>query len=151
MILIQPSAVEVQQKIKLAKIDGCPFDIRIVVQRRKNAPWTVTGLLANRANEGYIIANSRNSIGCRKETLLPSCLFCQNLDNGKKLSYVQKTSELNRGLFLVSYIRSFRIAIEPNGFPIAKCTRRPFEVITLCPTMSFLLELRLSTPYDREP
>lgn len=51
----------VQRYISLAKIDHRPFEIRMVVQRKKtDDSWLVTGRLAKWANEGFTITNSRN-------------------------------------------------------------------------------------------
>jgi hypothetical protein len=47
----------VQYQIPLAKIDYCPFDIRVMVQRKNDSPWTVTGKLAKLASSGYAITN----------------------------------------------------------------------------------------------
>ncbi|MEH6905711.1 YheC/YheD family protein [Neobacillus drentensis] len=48
----------VQQKISLATIEGNPFDIRVMVQRKKDAiEWEVTGKVAKVAEDGYFITN----------------------------------------------------------------------------------------------
>ncbi|WP_209809741.1 YheC/YheD family protein [Ammoniphilus resinae] len=53
----------VQQRIHLAKYNHRPFDIRIMVQRRKRKPWKVTGRLVKVAGPGYIITNTARSKG----------------------------------------------------------------------------------------
>lgn len=53
----------VQRKISLAQVDGRPFDIRVMVQRKGRSGWTVTGHLAKIAGPGYIITNIRRSKG----------------------------------------------------------------------------------------
>lgn len=53
----------VQQKINLAHINGRPFDLRVMVQRKKGSDWTVTGILAKIAGPGYFITNLVRSKG----------------------------------------------------------------------------------------
>ncbi|WP_339279120.1 YheC/YheD family protein [Paenibacillus sp. FSL W8-1187] len=49
----------VQERIRLARIGRRPFDIRVMVQRKKAAssPWTVTGSYAKVAAKGYLVTN----------------------------------------------------------------------------------------------
>lgn len=48
----------VQQRIPLATIKGNPFDIRVMVQRKKTAiEWEVTGKIVKVAEDGYFITN----------------------------------------------------------------------------------------------
>lgn len=54
----------VQKRISLATVDSCPFDLRVMVQRRRGqSEWHVTGKLAKVAGKGYIITNVRRSHG----------------------------------------------------------------------------------------
>lgn len=53
----------VQRGISLARINGRPFDVRVMVQRHKGSPWVVTGMLAKVAGRGYIITNIKRSGG----------------------------------------------------------------------------------------
>lgn len=52
----------VQKMIPLAEIDGQPFDVRVIVQRKK-ATWHVTGTLAKIAGRGFFITNLVESKG----------------------------------------------------------------------------------------
>ncbi|MEJ8543938.1 YheC/YheD family protein [Brevibacillus borstelensis] len=52
-----------QKGISLARVNGRPFDIRVMVQRRLGSPWVVTGMLAKVAGAGYIITNIKRSGG----------------------------------------------------------------------------------------
>ncbi|RKD25925.1 hypothetical protein BEP19_03075 [Ammoniphilus oxalaticus] len=52
-----------QQGIKLAKINGRPFDLRVMVQRKRNSEWVVTGILAKVAGSGFFITNIVESKG----------------------------------------------------------------------------------------
>lgn len=47
----------IQHRIPLAEIDRCPFDIRVMVQRKVDSPWTVTGKLVKLASSGFAITN----------------------------------------------------------------------------------------------
>ncbi|EMT52091.1 MULTISPECIES: YheC/YheD family protein [Brevibacillus] len=53
----------VQKGISLARVNGRPFDIRVMVQRRSGSSWVVTGMLAKVAGAGYIITNIKRSGG----------------------------------------------------------------------------------------
>ncbi|MBV7504074.1 YheC/YheD family protein [Bacillus sp. sid0103] len=53
----------VQQKIPLATVGDCPFDLRVMVEREKDSiEWRVTGKLAKVAENGYFITNIAKSI-----------------------------------------------------------------------------------------
>ncbi|WP_080752159.1 YheC/YheD family protein, partial [Bradyrhizobium japonicum] len=47
----------VQYRIPLLEINDCPFDIRVMAQRKDHSPWTVTGKLVKLASCGYTITN----------------------------------------------------------------------------------------------
>jgi hypothetical protein len=47
----------VQYRVPLTEIDHRPFDIRVMVQRKSDSPWKVTGKLVKLANTGYAITN----------------------------------------------------------------------------------------------
>lgn len=54
----------IQRYIPLATVYNRPFDIRVIVQRRKNSSeWNVTGKLAKVAGPGYIVTNLTRSNG----------------------------------------------------------------------------------------
>jgi hypothetical protein len=53
----------VQRRIALARVNGKPFDVRVMVQKKRNSSWTVTGTLAKIAGPGYIITNTARSNG----------------------------------------------------------------------------------------
>jgi glutathione synthase/RimK-type ligase-like ATP-grasp enzyme len=53
----------VQQYVTLARINGRPFDLRVMVQRKEGVPWTVTGKLAKVAGPNYIVTNVARSKG----------------------------------------------------------------------------------------
>ncbi|HZG78552.1 MAG TPA: YheC/YheD family protein [Paenibacillus sp.] len=53
----------VQRRISLATVNGKPFDLRVMVQRKRGGSWMVTGKLAKVAGAGYLITNVRRSGG----------------------------------------------------------------------------------------
>ncbi|PTX60821.1 YheC/D-like protein [Melghirimyces profundicolus] len=53
----------VQKRIPLATVRGRPIDIRVMVQRRRNTPWEVTGYLAKVAGKGHVVTNVARSKG----------------------------------------------------------------------------------------
>ncbi|MDR6225761.1 YheC/YheD family protein [Desmospora profundinema] len=56
----------IQQRVNLAEIAGRPLDVRVMVQRRKGGPWTVTAHIARVAAKGLFITNV-----ARRGTLVP--------------------------------------------------------------------------------
>ncbi|WP_276351433.1 YheC/YheD family protein [Cohnella caldifontis] len=53
----------VQRYISMCRVKGRPFDLRIMVQRKKGVPWTITGKLAKVAGPNRIITNTARSKG----------------------------------------------------------------------------------------
>ncbi len=81
----------VQQKIHLAKVNGKPFDVRVMVQRKKGTPWTITGKLAKIAGPGFIITNTARSRG--RAVPLSTAIRSSNI---QAASEKQIISQLNR-------------------------------------------------------
>lgn len=52
----------VQRRIPLAKINERPFDLRVMIQRKKDSTWKVTGMVAKVAHKGYVITNVTTTI-----------------------------------------------------------------------------------------
>ena len=62
-ILNKKGAYIIQEAIPLAKIGGQPFDIRVMIQRKKNfSSWEITGSLVKVALEGFIITNASKEV-----------------------------------------------------------------------------------------
>src|SRR5690625_3607713 len=74
----------VQQKINLARIDGKPFDLRVMVQRKKDSSWTVTSILAKIAGSGYFITNLVRSKG--RALPLTAAIRRSNISNRRDAS-----------------------------------------------------------------
>ncbi|BCU81865.1 hypothetical protein JIR001_16480 [Polycladomyces abyssicola] len=88
----------VQQRVQLPEIRNRPFDIRVIVQRRKknSNSWRVTGKVAKLAGKGYIVTNNARSKGTvlmvesaiRKSSL-------KHLSEKKILSKIEKVALLS--------------------------------------------------------
>lgn len=62
--IISSSPYMVQRRIRLATVNSRPFDMRIVVQRRRNSNlWSITAKAAKVAGKGYIVTNNTRSKG----------------------------------------------------------------------------------------
>jgi hypothetical protein len=60
----------VQEKVSLASIDDCPFDVRVMVQRDSyDQEWEITGIIAKVASIGFIVTNVAKSILPLEEAL----------------------------------------------------------------------------------
>ena len=85
----------VQQKIPLATINNNPFDMRVMVQRKRNSSeWVVTGKLAKLAANNYVITNAAKAILSVEEAINRSSL------NNKQLNQI--TAELDQVSLLVA-------------------------------------------------
>ena len=72
----------VQKKIPLATINNNPFDMRVMVQRkRKSSDWVVTGKLAKVAANNYVITNAAKAILSVEEAMQRSTLNNEQTNN----------------------------------------------------------------------
>lgn len=78
----------VQRRISLATVNGQPFDLRVMVQRRPHSPWQVTGKLAKVAGKGFIVTNTAKSRGY--VTTVPSAIQQSKLPTEKSLEFLSK-------------------------------------------------------------
>lgn len=110
----------VQQKIPLSLIDHAPFDLRVMVQRKKGFyAWKVTGCMAKVAANGFIITNAAQKVYPGREALKQLHLeesFIENL--------IEKINEISliTANHLQNYYRKSRrmgldIGIDSNGKP----------------------------------
>lgn len=58
-----PKPYILQPRIQLGQINGRPFDIRVMIQRRRGTPWRITGVLAKVAGPGFVVTNIKRSGG----------------------------------------------------------------------------------------
>jgi hypothetical protein len=83
----------VQKRVSRAKINGRPFDMRIVVQRKPNSrAWKVTAKAAKVAGKGYIVSNITRSKG----SLLKVQAAFKKSGALKSRSYWPLRSKINR-------------------------------------------------------
>jgi hypothetical protein len=52
----------IQQFIPFLEVNERPINLRIMVQRRENEPWAVTGILVKLAKSGYKITNPEEKV-----------------------------------------------------------------------------------------
>jgi hypothetical protein len=62
--LFRPKLYLLQPCLSLGRIEGRPFDVRIMVQRKSGRhPWVITGWLAKLAGPGFVVTNIARSRG----------------------------------------------------------------------------------------
>lgn len=62
--LFRPKMYLLQPYLSLGRIEGRPFDVRIMLQRKsRHDPWVITGWLAKLAGPGFIVTNIQRSRG----------------------------------------------------------------------------------------
>lgn len=86
--LFRPKPYLLQPRIPLGRIDGKPFDVRVMTQRQnKQAPWIITGWVAKLAGPGFVVTNVARSRGkvlpirtaIRRSNIEPSPYILQEL------------------------------------------------------------------------
>ena len=130
----------VQQRISLATVNGQPFDLRVMVQRRPNSPWQVTGKLAKVAGKGFVVTNIAKSHG-----------YVVTVNKAIELSKLptQKSSELLKQLDHVALIGAAKLGpsyrrVNTLGFDMALDTKGHVWIIevNLAPMLSLFLKLK---------
>ncbi|MEW9674059.1 YheC/YheD family protein [Ammoniphilus sp. 3BR4] len=81
----------VQQYIPMSTINGRPFDLRVMVQRKKEVPWIITGKLAKVAGPHHIITNVARSKGY---VLSATSALTKTFSNEKAESILKKLDEI---------------------------------------------------------
>ena len=72
----------IQEKIPLPTINGCPFDVRVMVQRKTvNSDWVVTGRITRTAATGFIVTNVAKALSTLEDALEASSLNLINTDS----------------------------------------------------------------------
>ncbi|MCE7794416.1 YheC/YheD family protein [Salipaludibacillus sp. CUR1] len=70
----------IQQKVNLLKINNCPFDFRVMVQRKNvNSPWSVTAIAAKVAARHYVTTNVAAKVLTFEEAIRQSSLYSKDL------------------------------------------------------------------------
>jgi glutathione synthase/RimK-type ligase-like ATP-grasp enzyme len=112
----------VQQRVQLAEIRNRPFDIRVIVQRRKknSDSWRVTGKVAKLAGKGYIVTNNARSKGTvlMVETAIRKSSL-EHLSEKKILSEIKRVALLSARRLTARYpnhrIYGLDIGLDKNG------------------------------------
>ncbi|NEW06807.1 hypothetical protein GK047_12370 [Paenibacillus sp. SYP-B3998] len=138
----------VQRRIPRPTIGGSPFDLRVIIQRKRNsAKWVVTGKVAKVAGRGYIVSNHERSKG----SLLPVPIALhrstiRHYSTQHLLSKIQRVSILSSKR-LASYFPRHRI----YGLDIGLDNNGKVWIIeaNLFPSRSHFLALRDKTMYRR--
>lgn len=109
----------IQQRIPLAQWKRKPFDVRVMVQRRRGSNWVVTGTLAKIAGSGYFITNLVRSKG--KAVPLHAAIRHSNIQ-GSSSKHIQQQIHrlaLTSARHLQTYYRihtiGLDVGIDPNG------------------------------------
>lgn len=108
----------VQQAIDLAKINGFPFDLRVMVQRKiENSTWVVTGMAAKLALKGYFITNLAQKVMTVQDALKKSNI--KNINPTELIKKIEKITLLTAKRLSSIYLghRTFGldIGIDKNG------------------------------------
>jgi glutathione synthase/RimK-type ligase-like ATP-grasp enzyme len=138
----------VQRRVTRPTIEGRPFDMRVIIQRRKNSPvWKVTAKVAKVAGEGYIVSNNTRSEGdllLVKKALRKSSI--NHLSKRKLLNEIDKIA-LRATRRLATYYKGHRI----YGLDMGPDQRGRIWIIeaNLFPAMSHFHKLSDKTMYRR--
>lgn len=111
----------VQRYIRLARIDGRPFDFRVMIQRKsRKSKWKVTGSLAKVAGKGYVITNVRRSHGKVKSA--DAAIRDSDIRKKSKKAIMKNIKRISKlcAKTLARYYRSIRtvgmdIGLDRNG------------------------------------
>ncbi|KEQ22681.1 YheC/YheD family protein [Paenibacillus tyrfis] len=138
----------VQRRIARPTVGGCPFDMRVIIQRKKfSSKWKVTAKIAKVAGRGYIVSNNGRSKG----RLLPVKTAIRKSTikhlSSKRLQWKMDRISLRaarrlRGLFPRHRIYGLDVGFDPKGHPW-------IIEANLYPSMSHFLKLRDRTMYRR--
>ncbi|GJM77153.1 hypothetical protein HMSSN036_93690 [Paenibacillus macerans] len=138
----------VQQRIPRPTINNRPFDMRVIVQRKKNSSqWVVTGKLIKVAGKGYIVSNNTRSKG----TLLR---FKSGLQRSsiRHLSIAALESQINKvSLLSVKRLKTLFPGHRIYGLDVATDQEGRVSIIeaNLYPAMSHFHKLKDAALYRR--
>ncbi|MCZ8515781.1 YheC/YheD family protein [Paenibacillus filicis] len=146
--IIGSTSYMVQRRISRPTIGGRPFDLRVIIQRKRNsAAWVVTGKVAKVAGRGYIVSNNGRSKG----TLLPvpTALHHSTIRHHSAMNLLSKIHRVSirSSKHLASYFPGHRI----YGLDVGVDINGKVWIIeaNLYPSMSHFLKLKDRTMYRR--
>lgn len=135
----------VQQRIPLIHIDGCPVDIRVMVQRKMNCNnWVVTGKIAKLSKKGFIITNVVQKLLTVDTAFEKSSL--------KKCTFPDLLSGIDRvALLTAKRLEAFYPRCRMIGLDIGIDYKGKIWIIeaNLCPAISIFKLLEDKTMYHR--
>ena len=100
-----------QQKIQLSDINGSPFDLRVMVQRKRNSSsWKVTGKIVRVAVQGFFITNVAKELLTVEKAFDRSLLDHNSL--GKLLSEIDRISVLTAIHLGINYSKYRKLGID---------------------------------------
>lgn len=78
---ISKKSYHIQKKIPLASINNCPFDVRVMVQRKTvHSDWVVTGKITRIAARGFIVTNVAKEVSTLEDAIEASKLNLKNME-----------------------------------------------------------------------
>ena len=122
-MIVKSKSQIVQRRVPLVTVDGHPFDVRVIVQRRsKFESWEVTGKVAKVAGKGYIVTNQKRSKGMvlPVETAIQKSSLSDN-SQASLLSEIDRVALLsasklgNLELYSRQLILGFDMGLDKNG------------------------------------
>ncbi|MFB6367057.1 YheC/YheD family protein [Paenibacillus elgii] len=138
----------IQHRIDRPTIGGCPFDMRVILQRKKTSgKWKLTAEIAKVAGRGYVVSNNERSKGrllpvktaIRKSTIHPL--------SSTRLRWKMKRISLRAARRLSNLFPYHRIYGLDVGFDLKG---HPWIIeANLYPSMSHFLKLKDRTMYRR--
>lgn len=140
----------VQCRIPLCTVNNRPFDLRAIVQRRRNThDWKVTGKVAKVAGEGYIVTNitrSKGTIMKLESALQKSSLKDYShrilMSNIDRIAVLTARKLSRNKLYSNQYIFGLDIGLDSNG--------RVWVIeVNLKPMLSHFRKLKDQTMYQR--
>ena len=145
---IGSAAYMVQQRINRPTINRRPFDMRIIVQRKKKSPrWVVTGKAIKVAGKGYVVSNNTRSHGQLlrfKRGIRRSSI--------RHLSLAAIESQINKvSLLSAEHLKALFPRHRIYGLDVATDRQGRVSIIeaNLYPAMSHFLKLKDKTIYRR--
>jgi hypothetical protein len=121
----------IQERVALAEYDGCPFDIRVSVQKNRTGTWQLTGMVAKVAKAGGYVTNVARGGTCYSlGTVLSNYPF---LNEKKVMNQIEELSiliarELEQHYPNLADI-GLDIGITSEGFPMfIECNGRDLRI-----------------------
>lgn len=108
----------IQKQIPLAKVHGCPYDIRVSVQKGRHGRWQITGMVAKVAKKGSHVTNVARggSVLSAKKAFRESGLRPELIEQRLKRLSLLVARTLDRNMRGIADL-GLDIGISKTGFP----------------------------------